>query len=159
MPDQKENAEANVHTLPFSLLSSFCIMDHTLNNTGHCLLFQLLMQRGISLALPHGFALVSCVHRTGICFIMIQKHPCIFNAHYQMCCTFPLPLLLPPPNGLCLVCRLTVSPVSASVQRFALLRQPDGPNASSPATSAFPPGDSKQRFALNPPFRDLMPQR
>lgn len=106
----------------FFLLSSFCITDHTLNNTGHYLLFQLLMLCSISLALPHGFALVSCVHRTGICFIMIQKRPCIFNAHYQMCCTFPLPLLLPPPYGLCLVFHLTVSPVRASVQRFALLR-------------------------------------
>lgn len=70
----------------------------------------------------------------------------------------PSPLLLPPPYGLCLVCRLTASVVTASVQCFAPLRQPDRLNTSSPATSAFPSGDLRQRLAFNPPFRDLMPQ-
>lgn len=75
----------------FFYFPSFCIIDHILNNTGHYLLFQLLMLYSISFALPRGFALVSCVHCTEICFIMIHKRQCIFNTHYQACCTFHPP--------------------------------------------------------------------
>lgn len=146
------------HFAFFFFFPPFCIRDHILNNTGHYLLFQLPMLYSISLALPHGFALVSCVHCAGICFIMIHKRQYIFNAHYQAFCTFPLPLLLPPAYGLCLVCHLTASTVKASASRFAPLRKPEEPNVSSPATSAFPSEDSEQQLASNPPFTDLMLQ-